>query len=41
MAATMVRQAGRLLAFQLTLPPCVERDLLIRKLFTAGLDATA
>jgi cellulose synthase (UDP-forming) len=22
------------------LPPCVERDLLIRKLFTSGLDAT-
>ena len=40
-AATMVRQAGRLLAFQFNLPPCVERDLLIRKLFTAGLDATA
>ncbi len=40
-AATMVRQAGQLLAFQFNLPPCVERDLLIRKLFTAGLDATA
>ena len=22
------------------LPPCLERDLLVRKLFTAGLDAT-
>jgi len=22
------------------LPPCVERDLLVRRLFTAGLDAT-
>ena len=40
-AATMVRQAGQLLAFHFNLPPCVERDLLIRKLFTAGLDATA
>jgi cellulose synthase (UDP-forming) len=40
-AATMVRQAGQLLAFQFDLSPCVERDLLIRKLFTAGLDATA
>jgi cellulose synthase (UDP-forming) len=39
-AATVVRQAGRLLAVQFDLPPCVERDLLIRKLFTAGLDAT-
>jgi cellulose synthase (UDP-forming) len=40
-AATVVRQAGRLLAVRFNLPPCVERDLLIRKLFTAGLDATA
>jgi cellulose synthase (UDP-forming) len=40
-AATVVRQAGRLLAVHFNLPPCVERDLLIRKLFTAGLDATA
>jgi cellulose synthase (UDP-forming) len=39
-AATVVRQAGRLLAVRFNLPPCVERDLLIRKLFTAGLDAT-
>jgi cellulose synthase (UDP-forming) len=38
--ATLVRQAGRLVAVQFDLPPCVERDLLIRKLFTAGLDAT-
>ena len=38
--ATVVRQAGRFLAVHLNLPPCVERDLLIRKLFTAGLDAT-
>jgi cellulose synthase (UDP-forming) len=39
-AATVVRQAGRLLAVRFNLPPCVERDLLIRKLFTAGLEAT-
>jgi cellulose synthase (UDP-forming) len=39
-AATVVRQTGRLLAVHFNLPPCVERDLLIRKLFTAGLDAT-
>jgi cellulose synthase (UDP-forming) len=38
--ATVVRQAGRFLAVHLNLPPCIERDLLIRKLFTAGLDAT-
>ncbi len=39
-AATVVRRAERLLAVQLNLPPSIERDLLIRKLFTAGLDAT-
>jgi cellulose synthase (UDP-forming) len=39
-AATVVRQAGRFLAVHFNLPPSVERDLLIRKLFTAGLDAT-
>ena len=39
-AATVVRQSGRLLAVRFNLPPCVERDLLVRKLFTAGLDAT-
>jgi cellulose synthase (UDP-forming) len=38
--ATVVRQAGRFLAVNFNLSPCVERDLLIRKLFTAGLDAT-
>jgi cellulose synthase (UDP-forming) len=38
--ATVVRQDGRFLAVHFDLPPCVERDLLIRKLFTAGLDAT-
>jgi cellulose synthase (UDP-forming) len=39
-AATLVRLTGRLLAVRFDLPPCVERDLLIRKLFTAGRDAT-
>ena len=39
-AATVVRHAGQLLAVRFNLPPCLERDLLIRKLFTAGLDAT-
>ena len=39
-AATVVRRTGRLLAVQFDLPPCVERDLLIRKLFTTGLNAT-
>ncbi len=37
---TVLRQTGRFLAAHFDLPPCVERDLLIRKLFTAGLDAT-
>jgi cellulose synthase (UDP-forming) len=39
-SATVVRQSGRFLAVHFDLPPCVERDLLIRKLFTSGLDAT-
>jgi cellulose synthase (UDP-forming) len=39
-AATVVRRTGRTLAVHFELPPSVERDLLIRKLFTAGLDAT-
>lgn len=39
-AATVVRQSGRFLAVHFDLPPCLERDLLVRKLFTAGLDAT-
>jgi cellulose synthase (UDP-forming) len=39
-AATVVRQSGCFLAVRLDLPACIERDLLIRKLFTAGLDAT-
>ena len=38
--ATVVRQAGQFLAVRFNLPPSIERDLLIRKLFTAGLDAT-
>jgi cellulose synthase (UDP-forming) len=38
--ATTVRKAGRFLAVHFNLTPCLERDLLIRKLFTAGLDAT-
>ncbi len=38
--ATVVRQVDRFLAVHFDLPPCDERDLLIRKLFTAGLDAT-
>jgi cellulose synthase (UDP-forming) len=39
-AATVVRQTGRFLAIHFDLPPGIERDLLVRKLFTAGLDAT-
>ncbi len=39
-AATVVRQAGQFLAVHFDLPPGVERDLLVRRLFTAGLDAT-
>jgi cellulose synthase (UDP-forming) len=39
-AATVVRQSGRFLAVHFDLPQSLERDLLIRKLFTGGLDAT-
>jgi cellulose synthase (UDP-forming) len=39
--ARVVRQSGRLLAIHFDLPPSVERDLLISKLFTLGLDTTA
>lgn len=39
-AGTVVRQAGRFLGVEFQLPKSVERDLLIRKLFTAGLDTT-
>jgi len=35
-----VRQADRFLGVRFSLPPSVERALLIRKLFTAGLDTT-
>ena len=35
-AATVVRHRGQFLAVRFNLPPCIERDLLIRKLFTAG-----
>jgi len=36
----IARQNGRLLGVKFDLGPCVERDLLIRKLFTSGLAAT-
>jgi cellulose synthase (UDP-forming) len=39
-ATSVVRQAGQFLAVHFDLPPGVERDLLVRRLFTAGLDAT-
>jgi cellulose synthase (UDP-forming) len=39
-AATVVRKTGRFLAIHFDLPAGLERDLLIRKLFTAGLNAT-
>ena len=39
-AGTVVRQTGQFLAVQFYLPVAVERDLLIRKLFTSGLDTT-
>lgn len=39
-ASTVVRQSERFVALHFDLPPCLERDLLVRKLFTAGLDAT-
>jgi cellulose synthase (UDP-forming) len=39
-SGTVVRQIGRSLAVQFILPPSVERDLLIRKMFTAGRDTT-
>jgi len=38
-AGTVVRQTGQFLGVQFSLPASVERDLLIRKLYTAGLDA--
>jgi cellulose synthase (UDP-forming) len=39
-AGTVMRTAGQFLGVQFDLPKSVERDLLIRKLFTAGLDTT-
>ena len=39
-SGTVVRQMGQSLAVQFTLPPSVERDLLIRKIFTGGRDRT-
>jgi cellulose synthase (UDP-forming) len=39
-SGTVVRQIGKLVGIQFILPPSVERDLLIRKMFTAGLDTT-
>jgi cellulose synthase (UDP-forming) len=39
-AGTVVRLTDRFLSVRFDLPACVERDLLIRKLFTGGLDAT-
>jgi cellulose synthase (UDP-forming) len=40
-AGTVVRQIDRFLGVEFILPASVERDLLIRKLFTAGLDTTS
>ncbi len=40
-AATVVRSNQDVLAVHFSLPPSVERDLLIRKLFTAGRDTTS
>jgi cellulose synthase (UDP-forming) len=39
-AGTAARSNADILGVQFDLPPCVERDLLIRKLFTAGRDTT-
>jgi cellulose synthase (UDP-forming) len=39
-AGTVVRQADQFLGVQFDLPQSVERDLLIRKMFTGGLDTT-
>ena len=39
-SGTVVRQMRQSLAVQFVLPPSVERDLLIRKMFTAGHDTT-
>jgi cellulose synthase (UDP-forming) len=39
-AAAVVRQEGRLVGVQFDLAASIERDLLIRKLFTGGIDTT-
>lgn len=39
--ATVARHSGRFLGVQFDLPPSLERDLLIRKLFTSGFDTAA
>jgi PilZ domain-containing protein len=39
-AGVVARETEQISGVQFNLPPSVERDLLIRKLFTAGLDAT-
>jgi cellulose synthase (UDP-forming) len=39
-AGTVVRQVGQFLGVQFDLPPSIERDLLIRKMFTTGLNTT-
>jgi cellulose synthase (UDP-forming) len=39
-AGTVVRQVGQFLGIQFDLPPSVERDLLIRRMFTTGLNTT-
>lgn len=40
-AGRVARRQGALIGVRFDLPPSIERDLLIRKLFTAGRDATA
>jgi cellulose synthase (UDP-forming) len=40
-AGTVARQVGQFVGIRFTLPPSVERDLLIRKMFTAGHDTTS
>ena len=41
MAGTVKRQTGQFLGVQFSLAPTVERDLLIRKMFTAGRDTAS
>jgi cellulose synthase (UDP-forming) len=40
-AGTVARRVGQFVGIRFTLPPSVERDLLIRKMFTAGNDTTS